>query len=591
MSAIAVYLVAAVVAVPLFRRFGLGSILGYLVAGVIIGPLGLDLVHDVEGTMHFAEFGVVLLLFLIGLELEPARLWKMRGIVFGTGTLQVGLTALVLAGAARLFGVPWTAAAVAGLGLSMSSTAFALQALAERSELAQPYGRTAFGVLLFQDLAAIPALAVLPLLVARDAAGAEGSSSSMLGRLPVTALVLALLLLAGRFLIRPVFRFIAMAKSHELSIAWALLVVVGTAMIMQKAGLSMALGAFLAGVLLADSEYRHELEANIEPFKGLLLGLFFMAVGMSANLRILVARPGLVVGLVVGLVAVKGAVLALLGMRCRLVRDQSISLGIILSQGGEFAFVIFGEARGSGVMPSALAEVLVVVVTLSMVTTPFLLMARDPVVRRWLTPKDDRPFDTVDEDGSRVIIAGFGRFGQVVARLLRSKKIRFTALEASPTQVDFVRRFGNRIYYGDASRMDLLRAAKAHDAKVFVLAIDDPDASVRTAKAVMAHFPHLRIVARARNRAHAYALLELGIPTVVRETFHSALDAGREALEALGVGTEEAREAARRFGVYDENQVRTQFVNRGDERALIEGAKRAAEELERLFEDDTRQQT
>lgn len=583
----AVFLGAAVIAVPLSKRLGLGSVLGYLGAGVIIGPSVLGLVHEVHETMHFAELGVVFLLFLIGLELQPSRLWKLRGAVFGLGGAQVLVSALVLGGIAFAFGLPWQGALVVGVALAMSSTAFATQILTEKNELRAPHGRSAFAILLFQDLAAIPMLAVTPLL------GAGGSHEDardpwMQGLL--VAGVLVGLVLVGRFALRPALRFIAQAKSHELSVASALLVVIGTAILMDAVGLSMALGAFLAGVLLADSEYRHELEANIEPFKGLLLGLFFIAVGMSANLGVLVAQPLLVVGLALGLVIVKLAILFGLGRWRGHPSREAAGLGVAISQGGEFAFVIFAVAMAGGVLAQSTVELLVVVVTLSMVLTPLAFALRDRAVA-WTARGEARAYDTIDDDARRVIIAGFGRFGQMVARVLSMKKIAFTALDASAEHVDFVRRFGNRIYYGDASRLDLLRAAKADEARVFVLAIDDFEASMRTLHVVQEHFPHLKIVARARNRQHAYALLGAGVDTVIRETLAGSLDAARLTLEALGADPGEARNVVTRFAEYDERQLRDQYVNRDDEKKLIESAKRYSAELERILEEDARAQS
>lgn len=580
----AVFLGAAVLAVPIFKRLGLGTVLGYLAAGALIGPSGLAVVHEVESTMHFAEFGIVLLLFLIGLELEPARLWRMRRNVFGLGGAQVALTTLLLAACGMALGLAPPAALVAGFGLSLSSTAFAVQLLGEKNELTTAHGRAAFGILLFQDLAAIPALALVPLLGVRAvSSGAEGST---LARVGLVVVVITGLVVAGRFLLRPLFRFVASTRSHELSSAWALLVVIGTAIVMQQVGLSMALGSFLAGVLLADSEYRHELEANIEPFKGLLLGLFFMTVGMSADLRVVVEQPLAVAGIALGVVVAKVLVLVVMGKVARLSPGGAVSLGVTLCQGGEFAFVIYGVATQSGIFGQDLARILVVSVTGSMVLTPLAFVARDRAFELLAARKGKREFDRIDEPESRVIIAGFGRFGQIIARLLRAKRIRFTALEVSSAQVDFVRRFGNKIYYGDASRVELLRAANAEKASVFVLAIDEPEASVRTAKNVREHFPHLKILARARNRGHAMALMALGIESVTRETFHSSLAMAREVLEELGLSPAEAQESVRRFRLKDEAALKEQFEIRDDEAALIQSAKKTAAELEKLFEGD-----
>jgi monovalent cation:proton antiporter-2 (CPA2) family protein len=584
LAQVAVFLAAAVVAVPIFKRLGLGSVLGYLAAGAVIGPVGLDLIQEVEATLHIAELGVVLLLFVIGLELQPARVWRMRGAVFGVGSLQVLATAALVGVAALLLGAGGDVALVAALGLSLSSTAFAMQVLGEKNELTSAHGRAAFGILLFQDVAAIPMLALVPLL----GSGAAESARSGWAQAGLAAAIIVGLIVAGRYLVRPAFRFIALARSHELSTASALLVVISTSLLMQVAGLSMALGAFLAGVLLADSEYRHDLEASIEPFKGLLLGLFFMAVGMSADFRVVLERPGAVVGLVLGLVGLKMVVLYGLGRLTRLPARSSLSLAIAISQGGEFAFVLFGIAAGAGVLSRPAVELLVVVVTLSMCVTPLLFLARDAWLRRLERSGEAREFDTIEDDDSRVIIAGFGRFGQIVGRVLSVKRIRFTALDASPAQVDFVRRFGNRIYYGDPSRVDLLRAARADKAEIFVLAIDDMEASLRTLETVKHHFPHLRIVARARNRPHAYALLGAGVDQVIRETFHGSLEAARITLEELGMPTTDASEVIWRFAEYDEERVRSMVHLRDDLDALMASAREYTAELERLFDADAR---
>lgn len=578
----AIFLAAAVVAVTLFRRLGLGTVLGYLAAGAFIGPTGLGLIHEVQGTLHVAELGVVLLLFLIGLELQPSRLWSMRAAVFGLGGAQVAVSVAVMTALAMVMRIPFAAALSIGIALAMSSTAFATQILGEKREMATAHGKAAFGILLFQDVAAIPALALVPLLGASE----SHSTRSPLVQVAIVAGVITLLVVGGRVVLRPAFRFVAQSRSHELSTASALLVVIGTALIMHSVNLSMALGAFIAGVLLADSEYRHELEADIEPFKGLLLGLFFMAVGMSANLRVLVQKPLLVFGLVLLLVSIKFAILYGVGRVAKLPPRASGSLGVAISQGGEFAFVIFAAAETAKVVEHAVVDVLIVVVTLSMVLTPILFKLRDAYFLREEARGEKREFDKITDEGSRVIIAGFGRVGQIVGRLLRLKGVPFTALDASATHVDFLRKFGNRIHYGDASRVDLLRAAHADHAEIFVLAIDDFEASMRTLKAVQEHFPHLRIVARARNRQHAYALLGAGVTHVIRENFAGSVETARITLEELGLSSSEARNAAARFAEYDEGKVRETFSLRNDEKALIESAKKYGAELERIFQQD-----
>lgn len=577
-----VFLIATVVAVPLFKRLGMGAVLGYLTAGVLIGPWLLGFVTDVENILHFSEFGVVLLLFVIGLELRPSRLWELRRPVFGLGGAQFVVTGLALAAAGIALGLSGTTALVVGLVLSLSSTAFALQILAEKKQLTTHYGRASFAILLFQDLAAIPLLAIIPLL---SAAGTNQAWSPLVA---VKAVLMVIAVLAGgRWLLRPFLRLAASATSHEVFIAAALFVVVGTALLMQQAGLSMALGAFLAGVLLADSEYRHELEADIEPFKGLLLGLFFIAVGMSVNLGLVVHRPFTVLGLVAGLILIKSLLLYGLARFTKQNHGSAVNLALYISQGGEFAFVLFSAAAGARVLDKPLVDLLIVVVSVSMAVTPLLVSLNEKVLKIGQTADKPKEFDKIEAREHRVIIAGFGRFGQMIARTLRMKKIPITVLEASFEQVDFVRKFGNKIYFGDASRLDLLRAARADQAEVFVLAIDDVEASVKTAEMVKKHYPHLKIYARARNRVHAYRLMDVGVDRLIRETFLSSIELARDVLVALGHSEAEANEAVRRFREHDEALLDRQHKIHHDEARLIAAARQGAEELERLFEQDT----
>jgi glutathione-regulated potassium-efflux system protein KefB len=575
------FLAVVVISVPLFKRLGLGSVLGYLVAGALIGPHGFRLIGDVEEAAHLAETGVVLLLFLIGLELQPERLWELRKRVFGVGGAQVALSGAVLALAALVLGLSWQAALVAGIGLSLSSTAFALQLLGERNQLATPMGQTAFGILLFQDLAVIPLLAVLPLL------GANGGrvDTSWVPLAKAVGLVL-LVIVVGRTLLRTAFRLVASARSQEVFTASALLVALGTAVLTSAVGLSPALGAFMAGVLLADSEYRHEMEADIEPFRGLLMALFFVSVGMSVALELLLQRPLLIVGLVLGMSALKILTIGALGRRVLGAWPPAWELGVILGQGGEFAFVLFGLAVSYGIFPQALSNTLVLVVSLSMALTPLLTLAHARFLAPRLRTQDERPYDREVEEDTPVIIAGFGRFGQVVGRVLRARGIPFTAMDADPAQIDFIKRFGNKIFYGDASRLDLLRAARADKAQVFVLAIDDVQASLRTAQEVQEHFPHLTIFARARNRAHAYQLLELGITHVMRETFLSSLELTGGVLQELGFSYSEARSTLDRFREHDERILQESFQYQRDEKKLIEIGERSRRELESLFARD-----
>lgn len=576
----AIYLSAAVIAVALFSRLGFGSVLGYLAAGVAIGPWALMLVDDVESILHFSEFGVVLLLFVIGLELQPARLWTMRHGVFGAGGAQVALSAVLIGAVCWLAGLPWQTAVTVGFGLSLSSTAFALQMLAEKGQLTTRHGRAAFSILLFQDMAAIPIIALVPLLAGL---GATGDSLNPVVILEVLAIVAAVIVV-GHFALLHLFRIVARTGVDEIFTAAALLTVIGIALLMEWAGLSMALGAFLAGVLLAESEFRHALEANIEPFKGLLLGLFFMAVGMSVNLGLLVTEFWLVAWLVFSLMACKFAVLLLVGVRIGLNLRSRFRLAASISQGGEFAFVIFGFAVAAAVMPASLSELLILVVSISMAATTFLFM----VFERW--PKEEAADDSISDLSSvqenRVVIAGFGRFGQIVGRLLQAKKIGFTALEASPEQVDFVRKYGNEIYYGDASRSELLRAARVGDAAYFVLAIDDVEASMRVARTVRRDFPNVRILARARNRAHVYRLMDLGIDDIYRETFASSLETAQDLLGLLGLSSQEAEHACRTFRQHDEERLASQHGQHHDQDTLAAQSRAWEKELERMFEQD-----
>lgn len=582
---IAVFLGATVLAVPLFRRLRLSSILGYLAAGVAIGPWGLAIVDDAEGVMHLAEFGVVLLLFVIGLELQPARLRAMRRSIFGVGTAQVLATSIVFTAIAYALGLPLNTAFVAGFALSLSSTPLVLQLLAERHELNTKHGRSAFAILLFQDIAVMPMLAILPLLAATGAT--HSWSHTLLGAGKGLGM-LALVIFGGRYLLRPVLRMVAETKVTEAFTAAALLVVIGTALLMNAVGLSMALGAFVAGLLLAESEYRHELEADIAPFKGLLLGLFFMSVGMATNIGLLLEHPGRIAALVAGLILTKALLLWAIARIAGFPARQASPLAATLAHGGEFGFVLFSLAVGDGVMQRDLAQTLVIVVTISMATTPLLIKLHSVLLEPRFAKPMTREFDHIDEHGSRVLIAGFGRVGQIIARVLRMRHIPFTALEASVAQVDFVRRFGNKVYYGDPSRLELLQAAGAARAEIFVLAMDDIDASVRTAELIHKHFPHLKVFARARNRQHALKLMDLGVRYVMRETYFSSLDLAQNSLEALGLSRAEALESIRRFDDHDHKMLDQQREAGDDEQKLIQTAQDAARELEGLFEADVK---
>ncbi|VVP80511.1 Glutathione-regulated potassium-efflux system protein KefC [Pseudomonas fluorescens] len=586
LQAAVVFLLAAVLTVPLAKRLHLGAVLGYLFAGVIIGPSVLGLIGNPESVAHISELGVVLLLFIIGLELSPRRLWVMRRSVFGVGLAQVLLTGGVLGVLALfVFGQPLNSSIVLGLGLALSSTAFGLQSLAERKELTSPHGRLAFAILLFQDIAAIPLIAMVPLLAGVD--HNTSTAEDVNHGLRVLASI-AIVVIGGRYLLRPVFRIVAKSNLPEVSTATALLVVIGTAWLMGIAGISMALGAFLAGLLLADSEYRHELEAQIEPFKGLLLGLFFMSVGMGANLSLLLHEPIVVLGLTVLLIAVKFPLLFVLGRLAGGLNSVSaIRLGIVLAAGGEFAFVVFKIGRDQNLFDPRLYDLLVLAITLSMAMTPLLILlcARlvSPKVQPVVVPEKFREIDT---EAPRVVIAGMGRMGQIVARILRAQNIKFVALDTSVETIELSRSFGGvPVFYGDPMRPEILSAAKVEQAEYFVIATDDPDTNIKTAELVHKLYPHMKIIARARNRQHVHRLMDVGAHAV-RETFYSSLEMSRQTLIGLGLTQEQADARIKRFKHHDEQVLEAQHAVYDDAAKVMQTAQEARAELARLFESD-----
>jgi glutathione-regulated potassium-efflux system ancillary protein KefC len=576
-----IYLGAAVLAVPLARLLGLGSIIGYLAAGIAIGPWGLGFVTDAQDMLHFAEFGVVLMLFLVGLELEPRRLWAMRRPIFGWGSVQLFGSAALMAGAAVALGVDWRLALVAALGLALSSTAIGLSVLHERNLMATSAGQSVLAVALLQDIAAIPVLALVPLLAV---GGAAADGGGWLGAAKALG-VIAGIILGGRLLLRPALRWIARSDTPEIFTAAALLLVVATAALMQSVGLSMALGAFLAGVLLAESEYRRELETDLEPFKGLLLGLFFIAVGMSIDFAVVLAQPGLVAALVAAFLVVKAMVLLAMARAMPVPLAERAVFVILLAQGGEFGFVVFQAALGAGVISAGTSSLLVASVALSMLLTPLLLVATD----RWWAPRvaarhrGPAPQEINEPQEAPVIIAGFGRYGQIVGRLLAANGLAATVLDHDVEQIETVRRFGWKAFYGDATRLDLLRVAGAAHARVFVLAIDDVAQSVAVAQMVREHFPALQIVARARNVTHHYQLRHLGVTMIERETLDSALMSARSVLEAMGWERHTARQQALRFRRHNIDQLEQMAPHLGDESRLIAMAKQGRQQLEELW--------
>ncbi|WP_300758259.1 glutathione-regulated potassium-efflux system protein KefC [Janthinobacterium sp.] len=577
------YLVAAIVMVPLAKRLGMGAVLGYLVAGVIIGPWGLGLISNVEVILDFSEFGVVLLLFLIGLELEPRRLWLLRRPIFGWGGAQVALVSAGLCAVAMAFGVDWRTALVGALGLSLSSTAIVLATLGERKLMSTPAGSAGFSILLFQDVAAIPMIALVPLL------GGLVTHAGESGWLRVAKLagVLAALVIGGRFLVNPILRFIAKTELREIFTAFALLLVIAICVLMESVGLSMALGTFVAGVLLADSEYRHELISDLEPFKGLLLGLFFIAVGMSVDFGVLRAQPLLILALVAGLLAIKIALLYGLSKLFDIPRGQQLFFALLLSQGGEFAFVVFATAVAAHVFAPETGALLVVVVTLSMVATPLLLLLHDKFVApRLQSDTKRRPDDHIEAQDNPIVIAGFGRFGQIIGRLLAANKIGVTVLDHDPDQIDLLRKFGFKVFYGDATRVDLLVAAGIEKAKALVIAIDNVDDSLALVDAVRLRLPQLTILARARNVTHYYELMKRGVTLIERETFEAALLLGEQTLLQVGYPPERAHRAAAIFRAHNLKTLLAVAPHFQDQQKVLSLARQAREELEDMFEGD-----
>ncbi len=585
---IALLLAAAAIAAPIAKWLKVGTVLGYLLAGVLLGPFGFGKVfsvYEAKEILHAAEFGVILLLFLIGLELRPKRLWSMRTSILGLGGAQVAGTAALIAPIAVLLGQPLPAALFIGLALSLSSTAFALQVLEEKGELTARHGRAAFSVLLFQDLAAIPLIALAPLFAVTSIANPAPMD---LGSAAIAIATIGAVIAIGRFILDPLLKLVALANLKEAMTATALLVVVAVSVVMLQAGLPASLGAFLAGALLAESSYRHQLEADLKPFEGLLLGLFFTAIGMSLNLNLLVEHPFRIAALVVVLIALKSIWLYVLGNWQGLGSWASRRLAISISQAGEFAFVLFAVGAVAGVLARDLIGLLSVVVTLSMAATPLLLLADD-----WLGKPAVpalRAFDTLPDNDGHVIIAGFGRFGQITARILRAKRLPFTALDISAEQVDFVKKFGSKVFYGDASRLDILAAAGADKARAFVLAIDDVEASMRTARMVKEHYPQLPVYARARNRNHAHRLQDLGIEIVHRETFASAIEMAGDVLRGLGQPEREVKRAMTMFRAHDERRLMEDYKHFTDQQKLQEQARGDANNLEKLFDEDAADQ-
>jgi len=582
-----VFLLAAVVAVPLAKKLRLGAVIGYLLAGVVIGPSMLNLIDHPENVSHISELGVVLLLFIIGLELSPRRLWLMRKAVFGVGLAQVMLCASLIGSIAYVgLDQPVNTAVVLGLGLALSSTAFGLQIIAERKELNSPHGRLAFAILLFQDIAAIPLIALIPLL--GSATGDAGGESNLEQVIKVVGSI-ALIVVGGRYLLRPVFRIVARTGLQEVSTATALLVVIGTAWLMQSVGVSMALGAFLAGLLLADSEYRHELESQIEPFKGLLLGLFFISVGMTADIGLLVTSPAAVLLLTSLIIGCKLPLIYLVGrVAGGLNQISALRLGVVLAAGGEFAFVVFQMARDQQLFDQPMHSMLVLAITLSMAVTPLIILVLSQLIKpKPTTVEVPEEYQQIDTDEPRVVISGMGRMGQVIARVLRAQRIPYVGLETSVDSIEMSRSLSSDmpIFYGDPMRPEILRAAQVDKAQFFIITTDDPDANLKTAELVRRLYPHVTILARARNRQHVHRLIDLGA-LAVRETFHSSLEMSKQVLTGLGLSETQANSRIKRFRQHDEQVLAAQHKVYDDAAAVMQTAREARADLERLFDAD-----
>lgn len=575
-------LAAAVIFVPIAIRLGLGSVLGYLIAGCIIGPWGLKAISEPESVLQFAEIGVILMLFLIGLELDPKRLWNLRVAVFGGGSLQMLLCGAALSAFIIWLNLNWSIAILVGFTLALSSTAIALQAMNERNLGRSQLGHTTFSILLFQDIAAIPLVALIPMLAHHD----DNISSSMIW-LSSGKVILALIavVLIGRYLARPLLRFVANSGLREVFSAFALFLVLGFGELLQYAGLSMAMGAFLAGVLLASSEYRLALESDIQPFKGLLLGLFFIGVGMSIDFGTLIARPLFILMLLFGFTIIKLIVLALSAYLLPMPNGQKWLFAGLMAQGSEFAFVVFGAANIAGILPEEWTKMLTLTVALSMALTPLLMMALEKLT--YLKTSDEkREADEIESEDVQVIIAGFGRFGQIAGRLLLANKIPIVVLEHNPNHVESLRKFGNKVFYGDATRLDVLESAGAAKARVLINAIDGEEDNLQLVDVVKTHFPNLTIVARANDLEHLYKLKERGVNLIERETFESSLLVGRRALQILGFDPYEAKEQADLFRRVNLNIIEETYAEYHDHEIRLSAVERAKDLLEKSIEHD-----
>ncbi len=588
-----IFLAAACIVVPLTNRFKLGSVLGYLAAGVLIGPFGIGLIPNSEAVMHFAEFGVVMMLFLIGLELEPQMLWRLRKTIVGLGGLQVILTTALFTVVGVILGFDWRISFICSMALSLSSTAIVLQILQERNALQTPLGQAAFSILLFQDIAVIPILILIPLVMGVKAT----QDTSLLASLPVytraiiIVSVIAIVIISGRYLSRYLFRFVAKTNLREIFTATSLAVVIGITLLMGMIGVSPALGAFVSGVVLANSEYKHSLESDIQPFKGLLLGLFFISVGMGMNFSLVAKEPFIILACVLALIFIKIIILYILGQYFNLKKPHSYAFAFALSQGGEFAFVLFQYTATLHIINEQQTGILSCIVALSMATTPVLIMIYSRIIQPcYIKMRPEPTFDVIEDNHSSVIIAGYGRYGQIIGRFLTLQGFKVTILEKDPDQIEFLRRFGSKVYFGDASRIDLLRNAGADHAKLLIVAIDDAEKAVELTKLAKYHFPKLKVYARARNRRHAYELYKAGADYFRREMFDSSIIMAQEAMAMLGSASlEVTHHRAKQFTKHDEASLMESFNYFESEADLIGFVKKTQIELERILHDDVKE--
>jgi CPA2 family monovalent cation:H+ antiporter-2/glutathione-regulated potassium-efflux system ancillary protein KefC len=588
-----IFLTAAAISVPIAKKLGLGSVLGYLIAGIVIGPFGAALIHDVEEIMHFTEFGVVMMLFLVGLELKPSLLWQLKTPIIGFGGSQVVITSLIISAIAYFF-LPWQQALAIGLILSLSSTAIVLQTLQEKGKMKTEAGQSVFAVLLFQDLAVIPMLAILPLLATLAVSGTGHHDSVLFDisvlpnylQISITIAAIVAVLIFGKFACRPIFQSIAKTGVREIFVAAALALVIGTSLLMMTVGLSPALGAFLAGVVLADSEFRHELESDIEPFKGLLLGIFFISIGASLNFLLIGNNISLILGLTAGLIAIKWLVLILIGLVFKISSKERSLFAIALAQGGEFAFVLFQLAKSSGVLSVEIIEPLISAVAISMFLAPVMFVVHEKLSQKATLASEAQEDDTIKKGDHKVILAGFGRLGTDIGRFLLSAGIKPIILDHNASNVSVLRKLGFEVYYGDATRLDLLASAGASSAELLIITLSDTHAAKQLVELANKHYPQLKVVVSANDREASFDFMDLHISEIYRETFGTALNMGQAAMKQLGIDPYEAHRLKHIFQQKDAEMVPELYKKRNEEEGYVSLYQSHHQHLEELMSFD-----